>query len=115
RAARQTLQQVHHRGGPRECLGIPRPELAAQIEFLPLAELVADRPLVEPGPCLNGRREGTGGDGLERLIRSVQPCSVIVAEGLRIALTHAPEASELALRTIPLAVVVAIFRGELAA
>src|SRR6266516_2493214 len=100
-AARQSIQEARHGVWAAERRGIPGPELAAEIGLVPVAEFLPDRALVEPGPCL-------GGWGEELPLTPF-------AERLGVPLVHAPEAAELALRSIPVAMVIAVLGRELAA
>ena len=53
-------------------------------------------------------------DSVERL-RAMQPRCVVAIESLRVELLDHAETAELALGAVPIALVVAVFRGELAA
>src|SRR5262245_364945 len=93
-----------------------RPELGAVIHFCPVSELLSDWSLVEPG-----LRQRWGGKALSVVDLGkggyfpVQTWLVVEIEGLAISLVNPAKAAKLTLRSIPVAVVIAILRGELAA
>jgi hypothetical protein len=54
------------------------------------------------------------GNGVEGAVRRVQAYAVEILEDLAVALIDAAKAAEFALRSIPVAVMVSVFGGELA-
>src|ERR1700726_1652985 len=86
----------------------------AEISLEPAAELVADRTEVEPVAGLGGGGKGLGRDG-GKMLSSQQALLLIVGEGFGIALVHAPEATELAVDTVPISVMINVLGRQLAA
>ena len=83
-------------------------------ELAPRAVGVLDLPLVKPGAGQRRRREEGRIHRLEAL-QAMQALRVVAGEGFAIELLDHAEAAEFALVAVPVALVVAIFGGELAA
>src|SRR5262249_10177739 len=76
---------------------------------------ITDRSQVKPSARLRRRREVLRLYHLEPPIAGVHPRGTELFEDLSVAVIHAPEAAELALHAVPIAVVVAVLGRELAA
>src|SRR5262245_2670003 len=93
---------------------IARPILLGIIELLPIAELFADRSLMEPGLGKCRSREERAVNLREQRVDAVETGFVVFLERFRIQLLDHAETAELPLRAIPVAVVVAILGRQLA-
>ena len=110
----QCLQECVDRVRMRQGLGIARPVVRGPVQFLPVSGLLVHRPLVEPGLGEERRGEVLVEYRLEPCLRPMGAGRVIVGEGLGVELLHHAEAAELALRPVPVAVVIAVLGRELA-
>src|SRR5262245_36837294 len=110
----QRFQEHIDRICMRQGLWITRPVVRRPVQFLPVSGIVIYWPLVKPGLGEERRREVFIRYWLEVRLRSVGAGCVIIGKSLGIQLLDHAEAAKLALRPIPVTVVVAILGRELA-